>query len=292
MKRMLSALSDKRRRNYWFRSAWANFTTAMSCPFCGAADHSIVRRKMVVTALARCRSCQLLYRIPRDADANAETFYQEEYVSGMTAECPSAEQLRQLFETRFRGTEKDFTQKIAITKALGVKPGSRILDYGASWGYGVWQFNQAGFDAAGYELSKSRSRYARESLNVVMHDDVEKISAPLDVFFSSHVLEHLLAPQSVFQLARRLVKPGGLFIAFTPNGSEDRLRSDPKHYHRNWGAIHPLFFNDAFYSHIFKDRPHLIASNPYDISRIQSWNRSGAKTLDLTGSELLAAAVF
>jgi SAM-dependent methyltransferase len=41
--------------------------------------------------------------------------------------------------------------------------------------------------------------------------------ATFDVVFSNNVLEHLDAPQAVFQEVFRVLKPGGTFIAKTPN---------------------------------------------------------------------------
>lgn len=77
----------------------------------------------------------------------------------------------------------------------GMPADSRVLDFGANWGYGVWQLRQAGFSAIGYELSEPRAAYSTR-LGVEIFTDWSEIQgrAPFDVVFSSHVLEHTPDP--------------------------------------------------------------------------------------------------
>jgi cyclopropane fatty-acyl-phospholipid synthase-like methyltransferase len=196
----------------------------------------------------------------------------------------------------FKKTEKNFSKKIEILKTLGVETGSRILDYGASWGYGTWQFKQAGFDASGFEISVPRAEYARKMLNVQVEDDLDKLHGTFDVFLSVHVLEHLAKPTVAFDLARRFLRPGGLFVAYTPNGSEACRRANPKRYHESWGRLHPLYLDDAFYCSQLPDQPKMLASTSYgtqfDLKKIQNWNHRSELMLDLSKNELLAVVIF
>ena len=194
---------------------------------------------MLLTALARCDFCKLLYRIPTDPPAFGQRFYQDAYSQGFTTDCPSPETLKELVARAFAGTPKDFTEKVEILDSLGVPKGCMILDFGASWGYGSWQLQEAGYHVVGFEVSKARARYAREMLRQEVVDDPELLKGPFDVFFSSHVLEHLPSPRDAFGLASRLVRPNGLLVAFTPNGSLQRLREKATH-HQVWGMAHPL----------------------------------------------------
>jgi len=171
-----------------------------------------------------------------------------------------------------------------------VQSGARVLDYGASWGYGCWQLQQAGFSAVGFEVSKPRTRYARQKLQQDVFDDLAAIEGAFDVFFSCHVLEHLPSPTDALQYARQVLRPGGLFVAFTPNGSVACLNRDPSTYHRRWGMVHPCYLDEEYYRTMFSDRPKLLASNPYDDRELSAWDRQCDKTLDLSGSELLFVA--
>jgi SAM-dependent methyltransferase len=289
----INQLFDARRWNYLGRSAvGALRTDRRACPNCGAREFTPVASKLVVTALVRCAACRLLYRTPTDPPGHGDDFYQDAYESGWTTDLPSARELEELIGSGFLGTPKDFSEKIELLRALGVASGARLFDFGASWGYATWQFRAAGFDAVGYELGKPRARYAREMVNVPVHDDLDKIGDGFDVFFSSHVLEHIPQPRDVFALAKRVVRPGGLFVAFTPNGSVARMRSSPAAYHRAWGDVHPCLPDEEFYRQAFADRPKLLGSTPVPVETAREWDRQSDLTLNLTGSELLCAVVM
>ncbi len=246
---------------------------------------------MLVTALVRCPDCRLLYRVPTDPPEFGGSFYQDDYEQGFTTDCPSDEDLRKLLKTKFAASPKDFSERIAILCALGINQGAQLLDYGASWGYASWQFQQAGYNVKGYELSQQRARYAREKLGQNVVWQLDEIDGQYDVFFSCHVLEHVPSPLETIALAKRLLRPGGLFVAITPNGSADSRQRNAARYHRAWGMAHPQYLDDAFYSSAFAGHPLLLASSPYDLDKIRNWDRAGQLTLNLDGDELLCVTV-
>ncbi|MFO0944585.1 MAG: class I SAM-dependent methyltransferase [Planctomycetota bacterium] len=252
----------------------------------------MVKRKMLVTALVRCSKCQLLHRVPTDDPSHNFSFYQEQYQSGMTTDLPDPSTLQALLDSKFRNTNKDISARIEVLKSLGVAPGTRVLDFGASWGYGTWQLGNAGFHVVGYEVSKPRARFGRENLSIRLEDDLGKLDGPFDLFFSSHVMEHVPSLSETIALVKRIVKPGGLFVAFTPNGSLERMRHDPGRYHRQWGDVHPNMLDELFYETSFPGRPKLFASDPYDHKAIKGWDRKKDLVLSLTGEELLCAIVM
>lgn len=127
-------------------------------------------------------------------------FYQatyEEYVTHM----PDARRLSQFLTNHFANTPFDLDPKIKALKALS--PGKRILDYGCSWGYGVYQLAACGFAPSGFERSEIRARYGREKLGLDIIESVEDLrrrKGTFDVVFSNHVLEHLPNIREVFHL--------------------------------------------------------------------------------------------
>jgi 2-polyprenyl-3-methyl-5-hydroxy-6-metoxy-1,4-benzoquinol methylase len=262
------------------------------CPNCGGEPLETVQRKLLLTALVRCGTCRLLYRTPTDPPAHNYDFYQSDYTCGFTTDCPDDARLSRLLETRFEGEEKHFGPQIAMLRALGMKPGMTILDFGSSWGYGAWQMADAGFDVRGYEISRPRARYAREKLRLRVTDELSEVAGPFDCFFSCHVMEHVPSPTDTIELARKLVRPGGWFVAYTPNGSRHRLEVDPDSYRAHWGYLHPNVLDEEFYLRHLSDRPKIMASPPYDLGAIGSWDRRGDKVMDLSGWELFVAAVM
>jgi 2-polyprenyl-3-methyl-5-hydroxy-6-metoxy-1,4-benzoquinol methylase len=262
-----------------------------ACPNCGAPRPELVKRKYIVTALTRCRRCRILFRVPTDPrDFNA-SFYQSEYSSGFTTDCPTAELLSRYTACGFRGTPKDFSGRVAILKSLGVAPRQRILDFGASWGYGTWQLARAGFDVVGCEISRTRARYARERLHVDVRHEAEAVRGPFDVVFSCHVLEHVPQPSRTLDWFRSVLRPDGLIVAVTPNGSRERLEVNSGRYHRGWGQVHPYYLDAEFYETACADRPMLLASTPFDRAALSRWDGRTASRLDMRGSELLFATL-
>jgi len=231
-----------------------------------------------------------LFRTPTTTSAENETFYQESYSQGFTSDTPSDDALRELISNNFVGSEKDHTNYIKVLAALGGKPGDRLLDFGCSWGYGSWQLKKHGYDVAAFEISKSRCRYAREKLGIAAHDKLDDVKGEgFDIFFSAHVLEHVPAISEVFALAQKKLKKGGLFLAFTPNGSSAYRNRQGGTWSQLWGMVHPNFLDDRFYWKAFPDV--LLACNPYDYRAISEQWASGkrASTLKLDGVELMAA---
>ncbi len=265
----------------------------MSCPSCGYIYADIVDSKYVVTSLRRCRNCQLLFRTPTTvAEDNAE-FYQEDYEQGFTTEMPDDERLGLYIGSEFKGTEKDYSTYIEVLEAIGCKPGDRLLDFGSSWGYGSWQLKRYGFVVTSYEISIPRANYAREKLGLKVFSTTNDISGPFDVFFSSHTLEHVPSVSDAINYGMSVLRFGGIFIAFTPNGSMQHRLRDPFSWHRLWGLVHPNFLDDFYYRNRFSDHSLLLTSDPYDIDdNIKKWNQGQNvhAAYDLSGSELLIVA--
>ena len=143
-----------------------------------------------------------------------------------------------------------------------MKPNAKVLDYGCSWGYGVYQLCTAGYNTVGYEISVPRMRYGIEKLGITGFTDVGKITGDLDVFFSAHVLEHVPDLNAVFDVAKKLLKPGGIFIAVTPNGSVSFRKKMPFNFHRLWGKVHPILLTDEFITANLNQHLILMGSMP------------------------------
>lgn len=214
-----------------------------TCPLCGSSNTNLVKRKFVVTALYGCDDCGLRFRIPRETPAQARSLYQTEYSYGFTTDCPDDETRQQLIDTSFRGSEKDFQTYIEVLQAAGLEPGMKILDFGASWGYGSWQFAQAGYEVFTYEVSAARARYAAEKLGCRVLSTVAEAPEKVDCFFSAHVIEHLPHPTELWQAADAVLKPNGIVVVLMPNGDEQYEQVSPAHYHQLWGRVHPLLLN-------------------------------------------------
>ena len=279
---------------YLASSTWKGLCRrGLACPSCGSRQSRLSVRKHVVTALRRCSACDLLFRTPTSDARESGRFYQRAYAQGFTTRMPGPAELAELMAAGFRGTEKDYADNIAVLQAIGCGGGTRLFDYGSSWGYGSWQLMRAGYTVCAFEISVPRADYARSRLGIDAHSTLDAVQGPFDVFFSSHVLEHVPSVSDAIGLAKRLLRPGGWFVAHTPNGSEAYRAVNPEGWLQSWGLVHPNLLDDRFYARAFEDVPSLLASTPYDRPAIAQWAADGVRTstvLDLRGPELLSIA--
>jgi 2-polyprenyl-3-methyl-5-hydroxy-6-metoxy-1,4-benzoquinol methylase len=279
--------------SYLLRCLAAQFTASRyRCPNCGGAADHIADRKFLITQLRRCGNCHLLFRTPTDRPDSNRTYYENEYVQGFATRLPSDAVLAEMIRSNFANTNKSCSYYIGVLSQLGLKPGSRLFDYGCSWGYSSYQFAQAGFEVTAFEVAPTRRRFACEKLGVRAFDDIERAAADLagqvDCFFSAHVLEHVPAPSKSFSYAMRLLKPGGLFVSFTPNGSAAH-RAASADWSRAWGEAHPQFIDDIFLDRSFGLSPRIVGSSPARDFSLPA--ECGLKRADkLAGGELVFAA--
>jgi len=292
MTRIRDQLFDKNRWAYLSRSM-AGFLagSGRNCPNCGARQSRLQDRKMLCTSLVRCSECLLQYRVPTDPPTFGEEFYQQNYSQGFTTDCPSDEQLKGFLGAKFAGTPKDFSGKLALLEQLRVSKEARVLDFGASWGYGTWQFQQAGYDTVGYEPGQSRARYAREKLGVEVTHELKDLRGPFDVVFSSHVLEHVPAPTATLRQMESWLRPGGVMIALTPNGSEAYRQKDRRGFSNHWGMVHPNYLDEQFYSLVLNRWVTLMTGTPWDSERVRNWDQTTSCSMKLDSWEILVIAI-
>lgn len=232
-----------------------------------------------------------MFRTPTTTAQENTSFYQEEYQEGFTTEMPAPEILHELKKNLFAGSPKDFKGFSEIFKTIGIVPGDRLCDFGCSWGYGSWQFMQYGLQVQAFEISRSRAEYAKSQLGIDVVSRTADLKPPFDVFFSSHVLEHLPSVQTAIDLAWKLLRPGGYFIAATPNGSLDYRKKNAFVWQSTWGLKHPNHIDELFYKKAFRSVSYQIMSCPYDSDQIKKWALHPVQSvLNLDGEELLVIA--
>ena len=268
------------------------FVQPRVCPSCGTHQSSRVDRKGF-HELRRCASCALLFRWPYETASEMARFYQREYAQpGLTTDLPDTEMLNHLMASGFKGSDKDFSRVVNLFEGLGIPSKARILDYGANWGYGVWQFREAGYDAVGFELSLPRAEFARHlGVDVFKEWATTAAQGPFDVVFSSHVLEHTPNPGSALSDQMAALRPGGWLVALFPNGSEPFRRAKPDNFHRLWGRVHPVMLNDAFVTVVLGDQLVFRGSlSGSDLASIRRLTELKSVVGNVSGSEMLVIA--
>jgi 2-polyprenyl-3-methyl-5-hydroxy-6-metoxy-1,4-benzoquinol methylase len=283
--------SLKHRLRYLRSSALkALLSRGYACPSCGDVHSSELDRKWLVTSLRRCLACRLLYRAPTTSVEENESYYQSAYEEGFTTDMPSAPELEALKISRFAGHEKNYDRYIAVLRALGVKDGAKVFDFGCSWGYGSYQLAEAGFRVEAFEISRPRAEYASSKLGVSIRPVTNSEHGAYCVFLSTHVIEHVPSVSDMIELGMRYLKPGGLFIAFTPNGSTTFRTTKFDNWHELWGLVHPQLIDEEYLLHRFCGLPLIVTSSPHPVSQIAQWDRSIRPLIaSLEGDELMFA---
>lgn len=105
-----------------------------------------------------------------------------------------------------------------------VGEGARWLDLGCAYGFLVEESRRAGFRAVGLDASRfalsQASAHAREAAGRVLQGHAEALPFPddaFDVVSAFDLLEHVPRPERLLAEAARVLRPGGLLLAATPD---------------------------------------------------------------------------
>lgn len=272
-----------------------HYGSPVVCPSCGSTHATQIDRKYMVTRLFECDQCKLYFRHPSDSAEVNKKFYQKEYMEGdgITTYMPSQAELEELKKMDFTtDSNKNAVrlQKLFACLFSDLK-GVKILDYGASWGYVSYQFRVFGMDVESYEISVPRASFGNQSLGLRIHTNERDLRNGNDIFFSSHVIEHVPSPGRMLDLGKKLVNKDGYLITICPNGSPEYRQKDPEGFHAAWGKVHPNYLNAAFFQTKFKNSPYFITTSPFNFDKIANWDkRSQVVDSQLENEEILVIA--
>jgi SAM-dependent methyltransferase len=185
------------------------------CALCGAGDTRRLYTKYG-WGIERCRRCGLVYANPRAPEPAVLERYNAEYF--WTEYLPAAGAAGgTIDDVVLRGRHTPMLEM--IEREVGA--GRRMLEVGSGAGLFLHVASQAGWDAAGVELSPVGTAFARERLGLdVRAESAEAMSfdpRSFDVAVMFDVIEHLFDPRAVLEATRRALKPGGLLVVTTPN---------------------------------------------------------------------------
>ena len=264
-------MKDFKRKLAFFIRCLRHIKQPKICPYCHSNLYSRVDSKFFVTELLKCCVCNLNYRHPKDSENYLEEFYEKKYDMGERIETklPSKKELRELMDTNFP-IQRDYSDYcLALCKNVN----SRIIDYGCSWGYTVFQLKKTGFDVQGFEISKFRAQFANK-LGVVVQSEISNLRVDNDLIFSSHVMEHLADIKRYIELSGSFLKEEGIFMAFCPNGSNEYQQRDPLVYKGSWGDIHVNAIDIEFAMYAFQKNPYIILTGDwkFDLQLLSEWN--------------------
>lgn len=213
------------------------------CPFCKNLNKKIVFKKAGLIDICFCNACGLYWTNPI---FRFYRFYDLLYrdVAGLRG-CLDKEKIVRSLSTQFRDSDIDCTGICDWLKKIA--PGNKLLEFGSSWGFFLYQAQCAGFEVKGVDISKKKAALGRELLRVNIVTDINDVVArreTYDIIFSTHTLEHLgYEISSIFEKFYTLLKNNGMIVLSVPFIIPERI---PDTF-TVLGARHPLGFTKEFF---------------------------------------------
>ncbi len=121
-----------------------------------------------------------------------------------------------------------------ICRKLRLQPGMRVLDIGCGWGEALkFAAERYGVSGVGITISKEQADYARElcaGLPIEIRlQDYRELHEPFDAALSIGMFEHVGVKnyRGYFEVARRCLPPGALFLLHTIGTNRSVNHTDP-----------------------------------------------------------------
>lgn len=215
------------------------------CPHCKIGSTRELAKKYAKVSIRRCDRCSLDFTSPIYQSAIVSDFYDFFYgADGSTTKVPNAEELENLKENNFEGSDKYFFDRIARLKAVS-EGQKKLLEIGSSWGYFLYQAQNQGFDVTGVELSDSRREFGKKNLGVDVVKSFDEIASGLfNIVYTAHTLEHFIDLSFIFSDINRALTKEGLLLIEVPNFDYDSFGDRAL---SQVGAIHPIGFSSQFF---------------------------------------------
>ena len=121
-----------------------------------------------------------------------------------------------------------------VCRKIGLKRGDRVLDIGCGWGsFAKFAAERYGASVVGITISKEQAALARKLCKAlpveIRVQDYRDVDEKFDHIISIGMFEHVGVKnyRTYFEVARRCLKPEGLFLLHTIGSNVSRLTSDP-----------------------------------------------------------------
>ena len=175
----------------------------------------------------KCKNCHLIYMNPMEKVSQTNEYY-------FQAKNTHAPTIRESY-LKTAESQVRLIQKYAI--------GPNLLDIGCAQGFFLYNASKAGYTTKGIEISQDAAEYAIMEFGLdIEAKPFEELRFPenhFDVVTLWQVLEHVPYPLTVLKEVHRILKPGGLLVASTP----DIAGIPAKILRKRWWDIKRLHIN-------------------------------------------------
>jgi SAM-dependent methyltransferase len=189
-----------------------NMNEIFNCPICGSSDYLIISNKMkqgpqLQTAI--CKSCSLVFSLPKPSLADYNYFYENEYSKYYGS-----------FTAQFNSNYKPPYFNYLIEKYQTSK--MSYLEIGPGKGQSLYYASQIFNHSVGVEPSKDYFDFLSTKLNLnVIRNTGEEFLAEtnkqFDVIGCFHLLEHVYNPLDFLEKCHFTLNENGLILIEVPN---------------------------------------------------------------------------
>ena len=178
-----------------------------SCPLCTSPDVRGFDVDYRGTYISRCRGCGVRFMNPQYTDA-----YLAAYYASYVPEGPRTPEAR-----AFRLAQK--TANVELLERY--MPPGRLFSVGSGDGVELAVAKSRGWTVEGYDVDEATTRRVAQQVSARIHTG-DLFTLPLecgayDCVYLDQVLEHPKQPARYIELARQLLKPGGILYLGVPN---------------------------------------------------------------------------
>ncbi|MCK4554848.1 class I SAM-dependent methyltransferase [Candidatus Parcubacteria bacterium] len=190
----------------------ADLVEKINCPLCDCSSYKAIFIKNGFD-FVRCDKCTFVYVNPRMREKEVVKFYNSEAPSNARA-------LDFLSSPKQQEIDKEMYIEL-LNKIKNKVPQGKILDVGSSFGLFLKTAKDLGYKVHGLELNEAAANYGKEKYGITIEpkllEDCDFNDNTFDIVTMFGVIEHLFNPVEIVKEARRILKPGGLFIGRCPN---------------------------------------------------------------------------
>ncbi len=162
-----------------------------------------------------CEVCGFKHIIPIPTEDYLKAYYQDHWVENRPAE------FYEKLESDFDWHREFYNEKYDVFERYLEGKKKRILDIGSGLGFFLKVGKERGWETLGVEPSRESCDYARKhgiGLENAFFNKQNYLSfGTFDVVHLHEVIEHILDPVAMIDMAREILKPGGILCIVSPN---------------------------------------------------------------------------
>jgi len=245
--------------------------STIDCNLCGAKEN-VLLWDFENSAFVKCSSCGLVYQNPQPAAQELALRYDGEYFD---YEIENEDAFFNLMILGLKDAGFDEVERRVFAGSDEPERKPVFLDVGCATGRLIEHVRGRGWDARGVEVCREAAEYGikNRELNISIGtlEDAAIADSSVDVMHSSHLVEHLTAPDDYFKEAARILRPGGCLVTVTPDISGFQARL--------FGSLWRSAIDDHMFLFSKKTLTGMLVKNGFKILKTASWGGLAAGTV-------------